>query len=137
MNIFPDRRGQVYQFFSLQLDLHGKRIDFDFLLKILQAGDAPHPHPYPNPPGCEQPALAYADIQRIAQRGDSGGSGFLKPERPGVFLPFNVQSFPLWNLAAMDFHNLPLALPRDGPQVNAQSLGQVLSLRAQQCLLDI
>jgi len=90
MNIFPDGRGQVYQFISCQLNLHGKRVDFDFLLKISQAGDALPPHPQRNPASRKKPPLAQADIQRIAERGDCGSPCFFKPERPGILLPLNM-----------------------------------------------
>ena len=121
MNILPDRRGQVYQFISRQLDLQRKRINVEFLFKIPEAGDALHPHPHPDPPGREEPPVAHADIQRIAQWGHGSGAGFHEPERPGVFLPFDMQCFPLRNLATMDFHGLSNALTRTPPQVNAQS----------------
>jgi len=104
MYILPNRRGQVYQFISAQLQLEGKRVDNHILLEFFQAGDTFETDADLEPAGRKEPSLAQSDIKRVAQRTDGFGAGLLQPERPGILLPFEMDGFPLGNLETVDFH---------------------------------
>lgn len=111
MNILPHERGQVYLFMSLKFHLQGKGVGFDFLFHIGQAGDALHADPNGDLSGGKEPAFAQPDIQRIGQRRDRHGAGFLQPQWRGALFTFQMKRFSLRYLANMNFHYPLPALP--------------------------
>ncbi len=104
MNILPNERGQVQLFVSREFCLEGKGIDFDLFFDISEAENTLHAYPHGDFSGGKESAIAQSDIQRIGQRRNGNRPGFLQTEWGRTFLPFDVESLSLRDLAEVDFH---------------------------------
>ena len=104
MNILPHERGQVYLFASGKFGLQRKRIRDDVDFHIGETDDALHADPDGDPAGCKKPAFAHPHVERIRQWGDRRGTCLVEIQAGRIFLPLQVESVPLGDLANMNFH---------------------------------
>jgi len=104
MNILPNRRGQVHQFISCEIDLEGKWLDDELVLEISEAFDALLADMERERSGAEETALAHSDIERVSEWRDGLGARFFESEGVCRLVALEVKSFALGDLVQVNLH---------------------------------